>query len=130
MTEAADRWNWIGEAVALAAHDAMLVEFGGPAGVRDANAMHPALARPRNLVAYGSPDAAALAAAYAFGRLRNHLFSDGNKRTGYALALLFLLDNGFAFTGSDIEASAAAIPRLYRPHSRTASIRGRASRTT
>ena len=29
MTEAADRWNWIGEAVALAAHDAMLAVASG-----------------------------------------------------------------------------------------------------
>lgn len=103
MTEGERGWNWIGDDVALAAHDAMLAEFGGPAGVRDLNAMHSALARPRNLAAYGSPDAASLAAAYAYGLLRNHPFSDGNKRTGYALALVFLLDNGFSFTGSDIE---------------------------
>ena len=103
MTEADHGWNWIGEEVALAAHDAMLAEFGGLAGVRDENAMHSALAKPRNLAVYGSPDAAALAASYAYGLLRNHPFSDGNKRTGYALAIVFLLDNGFAFTGSDIE---------------------------
>ena len=97
------RWNWIGDNVALAAHDAMLAEFGGPAGVRDANAMRSALARSLNLAAYGTPDAAALAAAYAYGFLRNHAFSDGNKRTGYALALVFLLDNGFVFIGTDVE---------------------------
>ncbi len=103
MTEAGHGWNWIGDDVALAAHDAMLAEFRGLAGIRDLNAMQSALARPRNLAVYGSPDAAALAAAHAYGLLRNHPFSDGNKRTGYALALVFLLDNGFAFTGSDIE---------------------------
>jgi death-on-curing protein len=65
--------------------------------------MRSALARPRNLAVNGAPDAPALAAAYAYGILRNHPFSDGNKRTGYALALVFLLDNGFAFTGSDVE---------------------------
>jgi death-on-curing protein len=103
MTEGDHRWNWISDDVVLAAHDAMLAEFGGLAGTRDLNAMQPALARPRNLAAYGSPDAAALAAAYANGLLRNHPFSDGNKRTGYALAIVLLLDNGFSFTGSDIE---------------------------
>ncbi len=96
-------WNWIEEDVALAAHDALVAEFGGLAGVRDLTLLQPALAGPRNLIAYGSPDAAALAAAYAFGLLRNHPFSDGNKRTGYALAIVFLLDNGLAFTGADIE---------------------------
>lgn len=109
MTAADHGWNWINEDVALAAHDAMLAEFGGLAGTRDLNAMQSALARPRNLAAYGSPDAAALAAAYAFGLLRNHPFSDGNKRTGYALAIVFLLDNGFSFTGSDIESVEAML---------------------
>ena len=103
MTEGDHGWNWIGDEVALAAHDALLAEFGGLAGVRDLNAMQSALARPRHLAAHGSPDAASLAAAYAYGLLRNHPFSDGNKRTGYTLALVFLLDNGFSFTGSDIE---------------------------
>ena len=87
----------------------MLAEFGGLAGIRDLNAMQSALARPRNLAAYGSPDAAARAAAYAYGLLRNHPFSDGNKRTGYALAIVFLLDNGLSFTGSDIESVEAML---------------------
>ena len=103
MTGADRDWKWIDEDVALAAHDAMLAEFGGLAGTRDLNAMQSALARPRDLAAYGSPDAAALAAVYAYGLLRNHPFSDGNKRTGYTLAIVFLLDNGLSFTGSDIE---------------------------
>ena len=101
MTEGA--WRWIGEAVALAAHEALLAEFGGLPGIRDRNALGSALARPRNLAGYGSPDAAALAASYAFGLIRNHPFADGNKRVGYALALVFLLDNGCVFTGTDLE---------------------------
>jgi death-on-curing protein len=109
VTEADHEWNWIDEDVALAAHDALLAEFGGLAGARDINAMQSALARPRNLAAYGSPDAAALAAAYAFGLSRNHPFCDGSKRTGYALAIVFLLDNGFFFTGSDIESVEAML---------------------
>jgi death-on-curing protein len=53
-----------------------------------------ALARPRNQQAYGNPEAADLAAAYAFGLARNHGFSDGNKRTAWVVARLFLADNG------------------------------------
>ena len=53
------------------------------------------LARPQNLAADESPDAAALAAAYAFGLIRNHGFADGNKRTGWVIARLFLADNGY-----------------------------------
>jgi death-on-curing protein len=103
VTEDASGWNWIGESVALASHDELLAEFGGSAGIRDANLLGSALARPRNLAAYGSPDAAALAAAYTFGLTRNHPFVDGNKRTAYAIALVFLMDNGWSFIGTDVE---------------------------
>lgn len=103
MTEDASGWNRVGEAVALAVHDELLAEFGGSAGVRDSNLLGSALARPRNLAGYGSPDAAALAAAYAFGLTRNHPFVDGNKRTAYAIALVFLMDNGCSFIGTDVE---------------------------
>ncbi len=34
-----------------------------------------------------------LAAAYAFGIARNHPFVDGNKRTAWIMARLFLLAN-------------------------------------
>ncbi len=54
------------------------------------------MARPQNLAAYESPDAAALAAAYACGLALNHGFADGNKRTAWVVARLFLADNGYA----------------------------------
>jgi len=77
-----------------AVHDRQLAEHGGLDGVRDQGAVESALARPRNLAAYGDPDAAALAASYAFGFARNHGFADGNKRTAWILARVFLADNG------------------------------------
>lgn len=61
------------------------------------------MARPRNLAAYGEPDAAALAAAYAFGIARNHPFVDGNKRTAAVVSELFLVANGYALGASDAE---------------------------
>ena len=60
-----------------------------------------ALARPENLAAYGSPDACALAAAYAFGIARNHPFGDGNKRTAFVAMELFLDINGLILTAGD-----------------------------
>ncbi|MEI9905637.1 MAG: type II toxin-antitoxin system death-on-curing family toxin [Asticcacaulis sp.] len=57
-----------------------------------------ALARPQNLAAYGNPDVAALAAAYAYGLAKNHGFVDGNKRTAWIAARLFLADNGYRLT--------------------------------
>ena len=62
-----------------------------------------AMARPLNLVAYGDPDAADLAAAYAFGIARNHPFVDGNKRTAVVVSETFLALNGYALTCDDVE---------------------------
>jgi death on curing protein len=80
--------------VAYAIHERQLSEHGGASGVLDRGRLEAAIARPRNLAAYGRPDAAALAAAYAFGILKNHPFADGNKRTAWVSARLFLSQNG------------------------------------
>jgi len=87
-----------------AIHDRQLAEHGGLDGLRDRSAIESALARPRNLAAYGDPDAAALAAAYAYGLLRDHGFADGNKRTAWVIARLFLADNGYLLRFAPVEA--------------------------
>ncbi len=101
MTE--DAWVWVREDVVLAIHDEQIAEHGGLPGVRDMDLVQSALARPRNLAAYGDPDAAALAAAYAYGLARNHGFLDGNERAAFVTALVFLLANGWEVTASDAE---------------------------
>ncbi len=58
---------WVDEAVVLAIHEEQIAEHGGSLGLRDSNLLQSALARPRNLIAYGQPDLADLAASYAFG---------------------------------------------------------------
>lgn len=97
-------WRWLRFETAEAVHQEQLAEHGGGAGVRDEGALHSALARAENLVAYGEPDAAALAATYAFGVARNHPFVDGNKRTAWVLARLFLAKNGVAIEYKEAEA--------------------------
>jgi death-on-curing protein len=87
-------WVWIEAALASAIHDRQLAEHGGPSGTRDQGALESALARPKNLAAYGEPDAAQLAAAYASGIAHNHPFVDGNKRAAWIIARLFLMANG------------------------------------
>ena len=77
-----------------AVHDRQISEHGGSEGIRDAGGIESALARPVNLASYGEPDAADLAAAYAYGIAKNHGFVDGNKRTAWIAARLFLADNG------------------------------------
>lgn|SRR5665213_1001414 len=96
-------WRWVSEAVVIATHDEQLAEHGGAPGVRDLALLQSALARPKNLVAYGSPDIAALTAAYACGITKNHPFVDGNKRTALLTANLFLLDHGHDIGANDAE---------------------------
>lgn len=96
-------WVWIEPRVVTAAHAEQLAEHGGADGVRDAGLLESALARPKNLAAYGEPDVAALAAAYGFGLVRNHPFVDGNKRTGMIALELFLELNGFELTADDAD---------------------------
>lgn len=91
----------------MAAHAEQLTEHGGGEGVRDAKLLESAMARPRNLAAYGDPDAADLAAAYAFGIARNHPFVDGNKRTAAVVSETFLVLNGHALGASDAELAVA-----------------------
>lgn len=92
---------WVPLDAVLAIHDEQISEHGGIGGVRDPAVVDSALGRPRNLVAYGKPDAADLAAAYAFGLCSNHGFFDGNKRTAYVVAETFLDLNGYAVDASD-----------------------------
>jgi death-on-curing protein len=87
----------------VAIHAEQLAEHGGAPGLRDESLLHSALARPQHAAAYGAPDAAALAAAYAFGIVRDHPFLDGNKRTGFVAAATFLLLNEIEFDAAEQE---------------------------
>jgi death-on-curing protein len=97
-------WRWIDEDVVLAIHEEQLAAHGGESGLRDAGLLQSALARPQNLAAYGDePDAADLAAAYAYGITRNHPFVDGNNRTAFVVMEVFLQLNGHRLTASDAD---------------------------
>lgn len=96
-------WVWIDGAVLLAVHDEQLAEHGGAGGTRDIGLFESAIARPQHLAHYGTPDAADLAAAYGHGIARNHPFVDGNKRTAFVAAELFLLLNGLELLASDAD---------------------------
>lgn len=95
--------RWLPKGLILAVHDRQIDEHGGARGVRDEGLLESALARPKNLYAYGENDAAALAGACAFGIARNHPFMDGNKRTAFVACELFLQANGHKLNGSDEE---------------------------
>jgi death-on-curing protein len=96
-------WVWVETRDGLAIHDAQLSKHGGASGVRDHGLFEPALARPRNLAAYGVPDIADLAAAYAFGIAKNHPFFDGNKPTALVVLEFFLALNRHTLTADDVQ---------------------------
>jgi death-on-curing protein len=98
------QWRWVSRDVLLAVHDRQLAEHGGREGLRDAGAVESALARPLNAAAYGDPDAADLAAVYLFGLAKSQGFADGNKRTAWVVARLFLADNGHRLGFEKLEA--------------------------
>jgi death-on-curing protein len=94
-------WRWLSREAVEIIHGEQLREHGGLAGIKDENALESGLARPLNKAAYGDPSVHELAVAYLFGVVRNHPFSDGNKRTGFLAAYTFLQINGYEFAASD-----------------------------
>ena len=100
-------WRWIDRRLLLLLHDESLAMHGGASGLRDQGLLDAALARPLSLVAYGAPDLAGLAAAYASGLSQNHPFVDGNQRAAFLAVGLFLGLNGHRLTASQAEATVA-----------------------
>ena len=96
---------WVLREVVLLLHDQSLAQFGGTSGVRDEGLLDSALGRPLNLFAYGKPTLFDLAASYAFGLAKNHPFLDGNKRTGFVVAVTFLELNGLHFAATEPDAA-------------------------
>ena len=82
----------------------MLLTHGGLPGIRDENALESALARPRQRFAYEpNVDLPALAAAHGYALVRNHPYSDGNKRVAFMVMAVFLGLNGLVFTASEAD---------------------------
>lgn len=98
-------WRWIDRRTLILLHDESLAEHGGASGLRDETMLQSALARPPNLVSYGSPDVADLAAAYGVGLAKNHPFIDGNKRAAFLSVGLFLALNGQRLVATQAEAT-------------------------
>ena len=97
--------RWISKRALLLLHDESLAQHGGASGIRDDGLLESALARPENLLAYGSPDLAELAASYAYGLAKNHPFVDGNKRAAFLATGLFLALNGQRLVVAQAEAT-------------------------
>jgi death on curing protein len=97
--------RWVERRALELLHEESLAEHGGAAGLRDEGLLEPALARPKNLAAYGEPDVPALAAAYGLGLAKNHPFVDGNKRAAFLAVGMFLALNRWRLTASQADAT-------------------------
>ena len=90
--------------VADAVHNDQLREHGGLPGIRDENVLESALARPQQKWHYADrTDVPTLAAADAFGLVKNHPYRDGNKRIGFLAMVTFLGMNGHQLEATDAE---------------------------
>jgi death-on-curing protein len=89
--------RYLSPAAVLFIHDRILANFGGSTGLRDVEALRSAAERPKARYAgqelYPAlPDKAAALLESICG---NHPFVDGNKRTAFVAAGLFLQANGW-----------------------------------
>ena len=93
-----------------AVHTSLIDAYGGLPGIRDENALESAIGRPRNLAAYGDVSSIfTLAAALPWAILRNHPFTDGNKRVAFASLVIFLQRNGCSLVCSQNEQTAMVL---------------------
>ena len=96
--------RWLTRVVVDAIHNDQLREHGGLPSVRDENVLESALARSQQKWHYAAnTDVPTLAAAYAFGLVKNHPYRDGNKRMGFLAMVTFLGMNGHEFDATDAE---------------------------
>ncbi|PHR58285.1 MAG: type II toxin-antitoxin system death-on-curing family toxin [Robiginitomaculum sp.] len=93
-------------------HEKSIQQAGGSHGIRDGGLLESALARPQNLYAYGETDIFQLASSYAKSISRNHPFVDGNKRTAFMSADVFLFYNGHDLQASEGENHADMMENL------------------
>ena len=96
--------RWLTRVVVDAIHNDQLHEHGGLPGIRDENVLESALARPQQKWHdMHNTDVPMLAAAYAFGLVKNHPYRDGNKRIGFLAMVAFLGLNGHELDATDAE---------------------------
>ena len=86
-------------------HKILIDQFGGSHGIRDHGTLSSALSRPYQTFDGKElyPVAIQKAAALIESILINHPFVDGNKRTGYVLMRLLLIEHGFDIAATQDE---------------------------
>ena len=102
--------TWLTRVVIDAIHNDQLREHGGLPGIRDENVLESALARAKQKWHYAdNTDVPMLAAAYAFGLVKNHPYRDGNKRIGFLAMVTFLGMSNYELEATDAEVVAEIV---------------------
>ena len=89
----------------LLAHFKLIERYGGSHGLRDVNRIKSVVAAPKQEL-FGSEQYSSIfekAAVYARNIIGDHPFTDGNKRTGITVAIIFLQHNDQKFTAKQGE---------------------------
>lgn len=102
--------EWLDELSILQFHRAQIAEHGGSHGVFDQGKLESTLAKPRQVANY-EPDANPfrLAASCGYGFVKNHCFSDGNKRIALVAMDVFLQINDWELDVDEVEAAAVML---------------------
>ena len=96
--------SWISLNEILAIHEKLLALHGGGTGIRDLDLLKSALARAETFLQYDrKADIFVLASVYADSIVNNHPFIDGNKRSGFIAAALFIETNGYLFNATEVD---------------------------
>lgn len=95
--------TWITKEILITVHAELLNRFGGLSGIRDEGLLDSALNRPKHRFSFSRPTLFQMASSYAHGVVKNHPFLDGNKRTGFMSAYIFLGVNGWSLEAPEEE---------------------------
>ncbi len=88
----------------IAIHNRVMEATGfAPAPLRDQGMLESAIMRPRMYANFEQADLVRQAAFMAIAISQAQAFLDGNKRTAYAVADLFLRRNGLMYSGDAVE---------------------------
>lgn len=104
--------EWLDEDWLVEIHAAALDEGGGSDGFLNESHLSAALNRPRQLHHYEGATMFECAAAYVFGIAKAHAYNDGNKRTAWLAALVFLGANGIEISSTPYSEAASAVEDL------------------
>jgi len=96
---------WISRATLFALQEMLLSSFGGVPGVRDDAALQAALSRAEKRFHAGPTSLFGLAASYGLSLMKDRPFVDGNKRTGFTTAVVFIELNGYQFQATEADAA-------------------------